>query len=243
MWLAYGLWRLLGLDTVLAEYMLTGREMIPWPTIAQILTIARFCESSSELHIEEHWYSKTALEDLIGVRPDVIHTDRLYAAMDHILPCKDVVEKHLKNRLGELFNIKYELFLYDVASTYFEGQCKANPLAKRGYSRDSRPDCLQVRIGLVVTDEGMPIGYEVFAGNTHDSKTVKQIVASMETKYGRANRVWVMDRVWYRRTILNLFASVKVRILSEHPKACSSSLNSILRIKTGTRYRPALKSN
>jgi len=124
----------------------------------------------------------------------VIHTDRLYAAMDHLLPCKERIEKHLKNRLGELFNIQYDLLLYDVTSTYFEGQCKGNSLAKRGYSRDSRPDCLQVCIGLVVTEEGMPIGHEVFAGNTHDSKTVEQIVTSMETTYGKANRVWVMDR-------------------------------------------------
>lgn len=193
-WLAFGLWRVLGLDTVLAECMPQGREAVPWSLVAQILTIARFCEPSSELHIEDHWYGKTALEDLLGVSPGVIHTDRLYAAMDHILPCKDAVEKHLKRRLGELFNIKYDLLLYDVTSTYFEGQCKGNSLAKRGYSRDSRPDCLQVCIGLVVTDEGMPIGYEVFAGNTHDSKTVEQIVMSMEAKYGKADRVWVMDR-------------------------------------------------
>jgi transposase len=193
-WLAYGLWRLLGLDTALTECMPSGREAIPWPVVAQILAIARFCEPSSELHIEDHWYGKTALEDLLGVSQEAIHTDRLYAAMDHILPCKDTVEKHLKGRLGELFDIKYDLLLYDVTSTYFEGQCKGNSLAKRGYSRDSRPDCLQVCIGLVVTDEGMPIGYEVFAGNTHDSKTVEQIVTSMEVKYGRANRIWVMDR-------------------------------------------------
>jgi transposase len=193
-WLAYGLWRLLGLGEVLAECMPSGREMIPWPLVVQILVIARFCEPSSELHIEDYWYSKTALEDLLGISPGMIHTDRLYAAMDHVLPCKNTVEKHLKGRMGELFNIKYDLLLYDVTSTYFEGQCKGNSLAKRGYSRDSRPDCLQVCIGLVVTDEGMPIGYEVFAGNTHDSKTVEQIVTSMETKYGKANRVWVMDR-------------------------------------------------
>jgi transposase len=193
-WLAFGLWKLLGFDTVLEECMHPGREAVPWPLVAQILTIARFCEPSSELHIEDHWYSKTALEDLLGVSQGAIHTDRLYAALDHLLPCKDTMEKHLKGRLGELFDIQYDLLLYDVTSTYFEGQCKGNSLAKRGYSRDSRPDCLQVCIGLVVTDEGMPIGYEVFAGNTHDSKTVEQIVTSMETKYGRANRVWVMDR-------------------------------------------------
>jgi len=193
-WLALGLWRLLGLDTLLTECMPDGREEVSPASVAAILTIARFCEPSSELHIEDHWYGKTALEDLLAVPPDAVHTDRLYAGLDKLLPCKDIIEKHLKERLGELFDIKYDILLYDVTSTYFEGQCKDNPLAQRGYSRDSRPDCLQVCIGLVVTDDGMPLGYEVFAGNTHDSRTVEEIVTSMEAKYGRANRVWVMDR-------------------------------------------------
>ena len=114
--------------------------------------------------------------------------------LDRLLPHKQVIEKHLKERLGDLFDLKYDLLLYDVTSTYFEGECKDNPMAKRGYSRDSRPDCLQVCIGLVVTDDGMPLGYEVFDGNTHDSKTVEDIVRAMESEYGRANRIWVMDR-------------------------------------------------
>jgi transposase len=193
-WLAIGLWRLLGLDTLLTECMSQGREEFPWSIVAAILTTGRFCEPSSELHIEDHWYARTALEDLLAVPPEAIHTDRLYAALDKLLPCKETIEKHLKQRLGDLFELKYDLLLYDVTSTYFEGQCKDNPLAQRGYSRDSRPDCLQVCIGLVVTDEGMPVGYEVFAGNTHDSRTVEKIVTSMEAKYGRANRLWVMDR-------------------------------------------------
>jgi transposase len=193
-WLALGLWRLLGLDTLLMESIPSGREEIPASTIAAILAIARFCEPSSELHIEEHWYRRTCLEDLLCVPPDAVHTDRLYAGLDKLLSCKEAIEKHLKKRLGDLFEIKYDLLLYDVTSTYFEGQCKNNPMAQRGYSRDSRPDCLQVCIGLVVTDEGMPLGHEVFDGNTHDSKTVADIVKAMENKYGRANRVWVMDR-------------------------------------------------
>jgi transposase len=123
-----------------------------------------------------------------------VHTDRLYAALDRILAHKQAIERHLKERLGDLFDLKYGRVLYDVTGTYFEGQCPANPMAKRGYSRASRPDCLQVCIGLVVTDEGMPLGYEVFDGNTRDSRTVEQIVRAMESKYGRANRIWVMDR-------------------------------------------------
>ena len=193
-WLALGLWRLLGLDSLLSDRMAPGREQVPWPIVAAILTIGRFCEPSSELHIEDSWYRRTALEDLLGVSPQKVHTDRLYAGLDWLLAHKPAIEKHLKERLGELFDLKYDLLLYDVTSTYFEGECRSNPMAKHGYSRDSRPDCLQVCIGLVVTDDGMPLGYEVFDGNTHDSKTVEQIVSAMESKYGRANRIWVMDR-------------------------------------------------
>ncbi len=193
-WLALGLWRLLGLDTLLEEVMPSGREEIPWPVVASILTIARLCEPSSELHIEDTWYRRTALDDLLGVPIEKVHTDRLYEGLDRLLPHKGAIERHLKERLGDLFDLKYDLLLYDITSTYFEGQCAGNPMAKHGYSRDNRPDCLQVCIGLVVTEEGMPLGYEVFDGNSNDSTTVETIVNAMEKKYGQANRVWVMDR-------------------------------------------------
>lgn len=193
-WLALGLWRLLGLDTLLTRLMPKGNEAVPWPVVAAILTMARFCEPSSELHIADTWYRRTALEDLLGVAVDQVNDDRLYAGLDHLLPHKEAIERHLKGRLGDLFDLEYDLLLYDVTSTYFEGECKGNPMAKRGYSRDSRPDCLQVCIGLVVTTDGIPLGYEVFDGNTNDSTTVETIVTAMEAKYGRANRIWVMDR-------------------------------------------------
>jgi transposase len=193
-WLALGLWRLLQLDQLLTARMVAGQEEVPWATVAAILTIARFCEPSSELHIEDTWYRRTALEDLLGVVVEQVHTDRLYAGLDQLLPCKEAIEKHLKDRLGDLFDLKYELLLYDVTSTYFEGECLGNPLAQRGYSRDSRPDCPQVCIGMVVTMDGLPLGYEVFAGNTNDAKTVETVVEAMESKYGQADRVWVMDR-------------------------------------------------
>ena len=193
-WLALGLWRLLGLDTLLSDKMPLGREHVPWPIVAAILVIGRFCDPSSELHIEDSWYRRTALDDLLGVSPHKVHTDRLYTGLDGLLAHKPAIEKHLKERLGELFDLTYDLLLYDVTSTYFEGECRRNPMAQHGYSRDGRPDCLQVCIGLVVTDDGMPLGYEVFDGNTHDSKTVEQIVQAMESNYGRAHRIWVMDR-------------------------------------------------
>jgi transposase len=193
-WLGWRLWCALDLDRFCAEQMPAGRERVAWATMAAILVIARLCEPSSELHIAEDWYRRTALADLSGVAVERVNDDRLYRALDRLLPHKRGLEEHLKRRLGELFALDYELLLYDVTSTYFEGQAAANPLARRGHSRDHRPDCKQVCIGLVVTRDGMPLGYEVFAGNRTDVTTVEEIVGTMERRYGRAHRVWVMDR-------------------------------------------------
>ncbi len=138
-WLALGLWRLLGLDTLLEGLMESGREEVSWPVVAAILTIARFCEPSSELHIEDTWYRRTALEDLLGVSAGQVHTNRLYAGLDQLLPHKEAIEKHLKQRLGDLFDLTYDLLLYDVTSTYFEGQCKANPMASGPFDFAASP--------------------------------------------------------------------------------------------------------
>ena len=193
-WMSLGLWRLLELDVLLEKLLPSGREEVPRAQVAAILAVARLCRPQSELHIEQVWYRGTALADLLGVAADKVHTDRLYQCMDWLLPHKAALEKHLKNRIGELFAPAYDLLLYDVTSTYFHGDGKNNPLAKRGYSRDSRPDRLQICIGLVVTPDGLPLGYEVFAGNRHDATTLEEIVTKMEAKYGRSERVWVMDR-------------------------------------------------
>jgi transposase len=162
--------------------------------MAKVLILCRFCHPSSELHIAEHFYEKTALSDLLGIPCDRVNDDRLYRALDKLLPHKGDLEKHLKEKIGSLFKVDYDLYLYDVTSTYFEGQAKSNPLAKRGYSRDQRGDCKQVCIGLVVTRDGFPLGYEIFAGNRTDVTTVKEIIETMENRYGKANRIWVMDR-------------------------------------------------
>jgi len=193
-WLALELVKQLGLHEFLARTMPPGREHVPWPLTALILIVARLCEPSSELHIAEHFYRQTALCDLLGVPLDKVDDNRLYRGLDELLPHKPALEAFLKQRFGELFAIEYDLLLYDVTSTYFEGQANANPLAKRGYSRDHRPDCKQVCIGLVVTRCGLPLGYEVFAGNRHDSTTLKEIVETMEVRYGKAQRIWALDR-------------------------------------------------
>lgn len=193
-WLGWLLWQSLRLDEFCGSVMPVGREKIPWPEIASILAIARLCEPSSELHIAEDWYRRTALEDLLGIDLAVIHHTRLYQGLDHLLPHKRALEIHLKNRVGTLFNLDFDVLLYDVTSTYFEGQAEGNHLAARGYSRDHRGDCKQVCIGLVVSREGFPLGYEVFAGNRTDVTTVQEIVQEMESRYGTAKRIWVMDR-------------------------------------------------
>jgi transposase len=206
-WLGWVLWRALKLEEVLNEVMVSGREKVPWAEVIAILVIGRLVEPSSELHVAERWYRTTALQDLLGIGIDAIYDERLYRALDRLLPQKEAIEKHLVRRLGELFDLDYDLLLYDVTSTYFEGA--ADPeIAKRGYSRDHRSDCVQVNIALVVTREGMPLGYEIFAGNTTDVTTVQRIVECMEERFGKANRVWVMDRgmasaenlSWLRRT-------------------------------------------
>jgi transposase len=193
-WLGWRLWCALGLDRFCAAQMAEGRERVPWASMAAILVIARLCEPSSELHIAEDWYRRTALSDLLGVPEERVNDDRLYRALDQLLPHKQALEAHLRQRLGELFALDYDLLLYDVTSTYFEGEAAANPLARHGHSRDHRSDCKQVCIGLVVTRGGIPLGYEVFAGNRTDVTTVEQVVGMMEARYGQANRVWVMDR-------------------------------------------------
>ena len=188
------LWKRLKLDDIFEELQKQGREEIYWADMFAVLTIARFCRPSSELAIAESWYEKTALEDLIGIAVDKVNDDRLYRSLDEILPHKDEVCRHLQDRYAEWFGSKFDFLFYDVTSTYFEGECPHNEQAKRGYSRDKRPDCKQVCIGLVVNSDGLPVGYEVFDGNRKDVTTLEEMVELMEKKYGKARRVWVFDR-------------------------------------------------
>jgi transposase len=207
-YIALALWRGTGLEELCERLLPVGQERIAWSKMAAVLVAARFCEPSSELHIAEDWYRRTALCDLLQLGDEAVNKDRLYRGLDHLLEHKSALEAHLSKRCGELFAIENEVLLYDVTSTYFEGQAEANPLAQRGYSRDHRPDCKQVCIALVVTFDGFPLGYEVFAGNTHDSRTLQTIVSVMEARHGMLGRVWITDRgmasaanlAWLRET-------------------------------------------
>lgn len=218
-WVALELVRRLGLDRFLERTLPTGQEQVPWSLTALILIIARLCEPSSELHIAEHFYRQSALCDLLGVPMDQVDDNRLYRGLDRLLPHKRALEVFLKERFGELFAIEYDLLLYDVTSTYFEGQASANPLAKRGYSRDHRSDCKQVCLGLVVTRCGLPLGYEVFAGNRHDSTTLQEIVETMESRYGQAQRIWVLDRGMVSEENIEFLKSGNRRYIVGTPKS------------------------
>jgi transposase len=218
-YLALSLWRRLHLHTLLHELIKPGREEVPWEEVACILTVARFCGNQSELEVAERWYADSALEDLLGIPFARINDARLYRGLDVLLAHKDKLCAHLMERYETMFGVGFEFLLYDVTSTYFEGQAMQNEKAARGYSRDQRPDCKQVNIGLVVTPEGgLPVAYEVFAGNRTDVTTVEEMIAMMEAKYGKAKRIWVMDRGMVSEENLDFLRERGARYLVGTPK-------------------------
>jgi transposase len=234
-YLALALWRGTGLAELCERLLPAGKERISWAKMAAVLVAARLCEPSSELHIAEDWYRRTALSDLLQLEDDQVSKDRLYRALDHLILHKEALEAHLSRRCGELFAVQNEVLLYDVTSTYFEGQADANPLARRGYSRDHRPDCKQVCIALVVTFDGFPLGYEVFAGNTHDSRTLQTIVATMEARHGMLGRVWISDRGMASADNLAWLRSSGRRYIIGAPKSELKKFSSALAAADGWR--------
>ena len=190
------LWRRLGLDRFCEE--LLDREDdpadVPWSQVAAVLAINRLCAPGSELAIEQRWYPATALDDLLGIEDAKINDTRLYRCLDRLLPHKTKLERHLKQRYGELFAAEFDVLLYDLTSSYVEAAALKNPMMKRGYSRDHRPDCKQVVLALIVNAEGFPLSYETFDGNRADVTTLEAVLRMVERKYGKARRVWVFDR-------------------------------------------------
>jgi len=206
-YLALALWRGTGLEELCESLVPVAKEQVPWAKVMSVLVAARLCEPSSELHIAEDWYRRTALSDLLQLPPEQVNKDRLYRALDELLVHKGAIEAHLSRRCGELFSLDHEVLLYDVTSTYFEGEAAGNALAARGYSRDHRPDCKQVCIALVVSFDGFPLGYEVFPGNMNDARTVEKIVTTMEARHGVIGRVWIADRGMSSRANLSWLRS------------------------------------
>jgi transposase len=193
------------------------------------------------LQIAQSWYDKTALDDLLCVPGDKINDDRLYRALDALLPYKDELCRHLQKRYGELFASTFDFLFYDITSTYFEGTAKGNPQAKRGYSRDSRPDCPQVCIGLVATKEGLPVAFEIFDGNRTDVTTTQEMVSMMETKYGKANRIWVMDRGMVSEENLEYMRNSKAGYLVGTPKSLLKKFEHALLEQNWEEVQPGVK--
>jgi transposase len=218
-YLALALWRRLGLHELLSELMDCGRETVPWAEVAAVLTAGKFCGQASELGVAEEWYARTALEDLSGIAPELINDDRLYRGLDQLGKHKDRLCEHLMQRYRDWFGVRFEFLLYDVTSTYFEGQALGNTKAARGYSRDQRSDCKQVCIGLVCTPEGLPLNYEVFAGNRVDVTTVEDVVRKMEARFGQAERIWVMNRGMVSEANIDFLRARKALYIVGSPKA------------------------
>lgn len=193
-WLAWYLWRLLNLDEIMARHLPRGEHTVAPADVVAIEVINRLCAPVSEFALAEHWYASTALEDLLGVPDEEITKDRLYRTMDAVLAVKEPIERDVQRQWELLFQVEYDLLLYDLTSSYFEGLAEANELARRGYSRDHRSDCKQIILALVVTREGFPLAHFTLAGNTQDVETVQQVVESVERRFGRSQRVWVLDR-------------------------------------------------
>ncbi len=188
------LWKRLELDGFFEQAVDDEPAEVPWSRVAALLAINRLCAPGSELAIEQRWFPSTALDDLLQIEEGKINDTRLYRCLDRILPHKTKLERHLKNRYGELFGAEFDVLLYDLTSTYVEGAAEKNPMIRRGYSRDHRPDCEQLVIALIVNQDGFPFSYETFNGNRSDVSTMETILRMVERKYGKARRIWVFDR-------------------------------------------------
>jgi len=193
-YLGLDLWKCLELDRFFESALDDEPADVAWSSVAAILAINRLCAPGSELAIEQRWFPSTALDDLLQVDAGQINDSRLYRCLDRILPLKTELEQHLKQRYGELFQAEFDVLLYDLTSSYVEGEAERNPMMKRGYSRDGRPDSKQVVIALIVNTDGFPLSYETFDGNRADVTTIETVLRMVERKYGRARRVWIFDR-------------------------------------------------
>ena len=193
-WLACELWQQLGLDEFWRQRLPEGRETVSWEKVLRLLVVNRLLDPGSEFRVHRQWYVNSAMDELLNTGFEVAEKDRLYRCLDRVLEHKRELFVYLKQKWADLFGADFEVLLYDLTSTYFEGEMKQNPKARRGYSRDGRPDCVQLVIALVVTPDGFPLAYEVMNGNTADCSTLRDFLTKIETAYGKARRVWVMDR-------------------------------------------------
>lgn len=227
-WLGCTLWDELGLADFWHTRLASERGDVPWAKVLQLLVVNRLCEPGSEFAVHARWFERSAMDELLQTDFAVAAKDRLYRCLDRLLPHKDELCRHLTARWKTLFDASFDVLLYDLTSTYFEGLCEQIPKAKHGYSRDGRPDCRQVVIALVVTTDGLPLAYEVLAGNTADHTTLSGFLAKIEGLYGKARRVWVMDRGVPTEAVLEAMRREGVAYLVGTPRRQLRKLEQVL---------------
>src|SRR5258708_6122952 len=235
------LWKRLLLDRFFAQAVDHEMTDVPWSRVAALLAINRLCAPGSELAIEQRWYPSTALDDLLQIEEGKINDTRLYRCLDRILPHKTKLERHLKERYGELFGAEFDVLLYDLTSTYVEGAAENNPMLRRGYSRDHRPDCEQLVIALIVNHEGFPFSYETFNGNRADVSTMETILRMVERKYGKARRIWVFDRGIVSEANLAAIRKREGHYLTGTPRSQMKQFEAELLKPDWTRVRPEVE--
>jgi transposase len=235
------LWKRLELDRFFQRAVDAESADVPWSRVAALLAINRLCAPDSELAIEQRWYPSTALDDLLEIQEGKINDTRLYRCLDRILPHKTKLERHLKERYGALFGAEFDVLLYDLTSTYVEGAAEKNPMVRRGYSRDHRPDCEQLVIALIVNNEGFPFSYETFDGNRTDVSTMETILRMVERKYGKARRIWVFDRGIVSEENLEAIRKRGGQYLTGTPRSQMKQFEAELLKDDWTRVRPEVE--
>src|SRR6202045_4785912 len=240
-WLGLEIWKRLALDRFFEDAGDEHEADVPWSRVAAVLAINRLCAPGSELAIEQRWYPATALDDLLGIEEGKINDTRMYRCLDRILPHKTKLERHLKQRYGELFGAEFDVLLYDLTSTYVEGAAEKNPMMRRGYSRDHRPDCEQMVIALIVNHEGFPFSYETFNGNRADVSTMETILRMVERKYGKARRIWVFDRGIVSEANLAAIRKCGGQYLTGTPRSQMKRFEQELLKEDWTRVRPEVE--
>lgn len=223
-WLGCVLWEQLDLTSFWSSRLYDPRAGVPWEKVLRLLVVNRLIAPGSEFAVHRHWYWHSAMDQLLQVDDSIADKDRLYRCLDRLLVHKDDLCKHLREKWKTLFDARFDVLLYDLTSTYFEGLCEQIPKAKHGYSRDDRSDCRQIVIALVVTPDGLPLAYEVLSGNTADSTTLRFFLARIESMYGKADRVWVMDRGIPTKATLGEMRSQGMHYLVGTPRSMLSSV-------------------
>src|SRR5881296_3798093 len=235
------LWKRLELDRFFQQTVDGKPADVPWSRVAAVLAINRLCAPGSELAIEQRGYPSTALDDLLEIEEGKINDTRLYRCLDRILPHKTKLERHLKERYGALFGAEFDVLLYDLTSMYVEGAAEKNPMVRRGYSRDHRPDCEQLVIALIVNHEGFPFSYETFDGNRTDVSTMETILRMVERKYGKARRIWVFDRGIVSEENLAAIRKRDGQYLTGTPRSQMKQFEAELVKEDWTRVRPEVE--